>query len=264
MTYESILLSKEDGIATIRFNRPATLNSLTFQTYRELERATLEVRDDKDVRVLVITGQGRGFCSGGDVNEIIGQLFGKSSEEVLEFTRLTCRVTKNLVELGKPSIAAINGIAAGAGSVIASACDIRIAAQSARFAFLFVRVGLSGADMGIAWLLPRLVGTGKARELLLTGDILGAQEAERIGLVNRVVADGELETVAVELARKLAKGPPIALKATKELLDKELTIDFASALELDAYSQAVCLQTEDHKEGYRAFLEKREPQFKGI
>lgn len=263
MGYENIALSKAGGIATIKFTRPATLNSLTIPVYQELARATRELAADDEVRVLVITGEGRGFCSGGDVNEIIGKLISMDTGGLLAFTHLTGSVTSGLLGLGKPSIASINGIAAGAGAVIASACDIRIAAESARFAFLFRQVGLAGADMGSAYLLPRLVGLGKASELLMTGGIIGAREAERIGLVNTVVPDDQLQKVTRDMAENLASGPPIAMRVTKELLQRELNMDPEAAIELEAVSQALCMATPDFKEGYQAFQERRPPVFTG-
>jgi enoyl-CoA hydratase/carnithine racemase len=264
MSYKSFDYKVEDGIGLITFTRPDTLNSLTLQVYAEMVQATHDIALDDSVRVLVITGQGqRGFCSGGDAHEIIAVLLGKSQQELLQFTRMTGALTKGLYTIRKPTIAAINGIAAGAGAVIACACDIRIAAQSARFAFLFNRVGLTGADMGAAYLLPRIVGLGRAAELLYTGDIIKADEADRIGLVNRVVPDDQLMPTAMELARKIAKGPPLAMRMTKEALAVQYNMDIAAAVEWDAYAQAICMGTQDHREGYQAFVEKREPVFQG-
>lgn len=264
MTYTSFDYQVQDGVATITFIRPDTLNSLTLQIYAELGQATREIALDDAVKAVVITGQGnRGFCSGGDVHEIIGALQGKGPKEMLDFTRMTGALTKGIYSIRKPTIAAVNGIASGAGAVIACACDIRIAAPRARFSFLFNRVGLTGADMGAVYLLQRIVGMGHAAELLYTGDIVSAERAERIGLVNRIVPEDELMPSALELARKIAKGPPVGVRMTKEALEVQRTMNIDEALEWDAYAQALCMSGEDHAEGYRAFLEKREPVFKG-
>ncbi len=264
MSYKSFDYQVQDNVGIITFTRPDTLNSLTLEIYAELGKATREIALDEDVRAVVITGQGnRGFCSGGDVNEIIGVLQGKPFKEMLDFTRMTGALTKGIYSIKKPTIAAVNGIASGAGAVIACACDIRIAAPRARFSFLFNRVGLTGADMGAVYLLQRIVGHGHAAELLYTGDIVNAERAERIGLVNRIVEEDELMPVSVELARKIAKGPPVGVRMTKEALEVQKTMNVDAALEWDAYAQAICMSAEDHTEGYRAFLEKREPVFRG-
>ncbi|MDO8691278.1 MAG: enoyl-CoA hydratase family protein [Dehalococcoidia bacterium] len=264
MTYKSFDYQVQEGVGTITFIRPDTLNSLTLQIYAELGQATREIALDDAVKAVVITGQGnRGFCSGGDVHEIIGALQGKGPKEMLDFTRMTGALTKGIYSIRKPTIAAVNGIASGAGAVIACACDIRIAAPRARFSFLFNRVGLTGADMGAVYLLQRIVGMGHAAELLYTGDIVSAERAERIGLVNRVVPEDELMPSALDLARKIAKGPPVGVRMTKEALEVQRAMNIDEALEWDAYAQALCMSAEDHSEGYRAFLEKREPVFKG-
>src|ERR687898_1626586 len=177
----------EHGIATITLNRPERLNALTFEVYRELTDTFAALRDESEVRVVVITGSGKAFCSGGDVHDIIGELFSRNMEGLLEFTRMTCELVQNIRALPKPVIASLNGTTAGAGACIALASDLRVASEEARIAFLFVKVGLSGADMGAAYLLPRVVGLAKATELLYTGDFLSAQDTERIGLYNRVV-----------------------------------------------------------------------------
>ncbi|MBI2848878.1 MAG: enoyl-CoA hydratase family protein [Chloroflexi bacterium] len=264
MAYQSFDYQVDKGIGLITFTRPKTLNSLTLQVYDEMVQATDDIARDDGVKVLVFTGQGnRGFCSGGDVHEIIGVLLGKDQSELLQFTRMTGALTRGIYTVGKPTIAAINGIASGAGAVIACACDIRIAAQSARFSFLFNRVGLTGADMGAVYLLSRIVGLGHAAELLYTGDITDAERAERIGLVNRVVADDQLMSVVMELAHRIAQGPPIGHRLTKEALANQYNMDIDAAVESDAYAQAVCMATQDHREGYLAFMEKREPIFQG-
>src|ERR1041384_4035380 len=222
------------GVATITLNRPDRLNALTFEVYRELTDAFAALRDEADVRVAVITGAGKAFCSGGDVHDIIGELFKRAMEGLLDFTRMTCELVRNIRALRKPVIASLNGTTAGAGACIALASDIRIASDQAKIAFLFVKVGLSGADMGAAYLLPRLVGLAKATELLFTGDFISAAEAERIGLYNRVVADPELQATTRELAERLARGPGFALAKTKEMLNREMHMDLETALEAEA------------------------------
>ena len=250
-----------NGVATITLNRPERLNALTFEVYRELTQTFAELRDQAHVRVVVITGAGKGFCSGGDVHEIIGELFQRDMDGLLEFTRLTCDLVRNIRNLSKPVIASLNGTTAGAGACIALASDLRIASEQAKIAFLFVKVGLSGADMGAAYLLPRVVGISKATELLLTGDFISAQEAERIGLYNRVVPAGELEAVTAEMAARLADGPAFALAKTKEMLNRELAMNLEAALECESQAQAICMQHPDYREAYDAFVAKRAPKF---
>jgi enoyl-CoA hydratase/carnithine racemase len=250
------------GVATITFNRPERLNALTFEVYRELTDMFAELKNETDVRTVVITGAGRAFCSGGDVHDIIGELFSRDIEGLLEFTRMTCELVRNIRRLRKPVIASLNGTTAGAGACIALASDIRIAAEEAKIAFLFVKVGLSGADMGAAYLLPRVVGLGKATELLYTGDFISAQEAERIGLYNRVVPGDQLTAITRELAERLARGPGFALAKTKELLDREAQMNLDAALECEAQAQAICMLHPDYREAYEAFVNKREAHFK--
>src|SRR5881296_3053013 len=189
----SFLYEQRDGIATITLNRPERLNAITFEVYHELTDFMTKLGDEKDVGVVVITGAGRAFCSGGDVRDIIGELQGCDAEGLLEFTRLTCELIRNMRALPKPIIARLNGTTAGAGACIALASDIRIASEEAKIAFLFVKVGLAGTDMAASYLLPRVVGLAKATELLITGDFISAAEAEKIGLYNRVVARDQLE-----------------------------------------------------------------------
>jgi len=251
------------GVATVTFARPDKLNSLTFETYAELERLAWACQTDEAVRVLVLTGRGKGFCSGGDVHEIIGELQKRDVKGMLEFTRMTGAVVRNLRLLEKPVVAAINGIAAGAGSVLALASDFRIMADTARFAFLFTRVGLTGADMGAAFLLPRVVGFGRATELLMLGDTIDAATAERYGLTYKVVPAERLAEETAALARRLADGPTQALGMTKRMLNNEWGMDLVSAIEAEAQAQALLLMAEDHKEFYRAFTEKRPPRFTG-
>jgi enoyl-CoA hydratase/carnithine racemase len=249
-------------VATITLNRPERLNALTFEVYRELTDTFAALRNETDVRVVVITGAGRAFCSGGDVHDIIGELFARDMEGLLEFTRMTCELVRNIRALRKPVIASLNGTTAGAGACIALASDIRIAAEEAKIAFLFVKVGLSGADMGAAYLLPRVVGMTKATELLYTGDFISAREAERIGLYNRVVPGDQLAPITREIAERLAEGPAFALAKTKELLDREAQMNLDAALECEAQAQAICMQHPDYREAYEAFVAKRPPKFK--
>src|SRR6266446_8946636 len=204
---KGFLYREENGVATITLNRPERLNALTFDIYRELADTFAALQNERGVHVVVITGSGRAFCSGGDVRDIIGQLFGRDIEGLLEFTRMTCELVRNIRTLRKPVIAALNGTTAGAGACIALASDIRVASDKARIAFLFVKVGLSGADMGAAHLLPRLVGLGRATELLMTGEFVEAAEALRIGLYHRVVPAAELPAATASLVERLARGP---------------------------------------------------------
>jgi enoyl-CoA hydratase/carnithine racemase len=258
---KTFLYAEREGVAYLTLNRPERLNALTFEVYRELTDTFSALREESAVRAVVITGAGRAFCSGGDVRDIIGELFSRDMKGLLEFTRMTCELVRNIRALRKPVIASLNGTTAGAGACIALASDIRIASVDAKIAFLFVRVGLSGADMGAAYLLPRVVGLTKATELLYTGDFLSAEEAERIGLYNRVVAPEELETVTREFAERLARGPAFALAVTKEMLEREMNVTLDAALELEAQAQALCMQHPDYREAYEAFVEKREAKF---
>ena len=256
-------LAVVDGVATVTLNRPDKLNALTFDVYADLRDLLAELPHRGDVRVVVITGQGRGFCSGGDVEEIIGELQRMAPAQLLEFTRMTGAVVKALRECPLPVIAAVNGIAAGAGSVIALASDFRLLAESASFAFLFTRVGLAGADMGSAYLLPRLVGLGRATELLILGDKIDAAQADRIGLATRVVADASLGAETAALAKRLADGPALAYSTTKVLLTRELDMDLGSSIELEAMTQALLMKSDDHAEFYAAWSAGRRPQWSG-
>ena len=262
--WEHFRFEVEDGVATVTLDRPERLNALTFEVYADLRDLMGELPQHDDVRVLVITGTGRGFCSGGDVEEIIGTLLREGDEQrVLEFTRMTGEVVKRMRELPKPIIASINGTAAGAGAVIALAADLRIMARSATFSFLFTKVGLAGADMGAAYLLPRVVGLGRATELLLLGDPVSSARAEEIGLTSMVVEDDLLAGETASLARRLADGPAAAFGTTKALLTRELDVDLGSAIELEAQAQALLMRSEDHAEFYKAFKEKRPPKWTG-
>ena len=253
----------DDGVATVTLSRPEKLNALTFEVYADLRDLLGELPHRGDARVLILTGRGRGFCSGGDVETIIGELQSMSAGELLQFTRMSGGVVKAMRECPLPIVAAVNGVAAGAGSVLALASDFRLLARSASFAFLFTRVGLAGADMGSAYLLPRLVGLGRAMELLVLGDDLSAERALEIGLATQVVEDDELPAVAEALARRLAEGPSLAYSTTKVLLTRELDLDLASAIELEALGQALMMQSEDHREFYAAWSEGRRPAWTG-
>jgi len=256
-------LEIRDRIAFLTFCRPKTLHSLTFEVYRELvaffEGAPRDARFD----VVVVTGSGRGFCSGGDVHEIIGELFDRDMKGLLEFTRMTGDLVKAIRLVDKPVIAAVNGLAAGAGAVIALACDLRVLAESASFRFLFTQVGLTGADMGAGYLLPKVVGLSKATEMLLLGEKVSARDAERFGLANKVVPDGEVLDAAGAWAKTLADGPRLAISMTKRMIQNELTMDVVSAIEAEAQAQALLLQGKDHRAFYEAFKEKCEPRFTG-
>ena len=254
-------LDQDTGVATITLNRPDRLNALTFEVYEELTETFVRLDEEPGVRAVVITGAGRAFCSGGDVENIIGALFDREDEGLLQFTRLTCDLIQAIRRCRRPVIAALNGTVAGAGAVIATACDVRIADESAKIAFLFTKVGLSGADMGAAWLLPRMVGWGRATELLMTGDFIEAQEAYRIGLYNQVTAGADVVSAAQALATRLAAGPSKALAVTKTALNDEASMDLDAALDAEARAQANCMRDPNFKEAYAAFREKRQPRF---
>src|SRR5213596_2350696 len=258
MIYE---LDETTSVATITLNRPERLNALTFEVYTELRDKFRALDAQPGVRAIVITGAGRAFCSGGDVEDIIGALLGRDHAVLHDFTRLTCDLILAMRRCRRPIVGALNGTVAGAGAVIAAACDIRIAAESAKIAFLFTKVGLSGADMGAAWLLPRIVGLGHASELLLTGDFIDAQTALRIGLYNRVVAGASVMQEARRLAEQLARGPSSALGVTKDALNRKAHMDLATALEAEAQAQAECMRSANFREAYDAFKTKREPKF---
>lgn len=249
------------GVVTLTLNRPERLNALTFEIYDELRRTFEALDTEPGVRAIVVTGAGKAFCSGGDVHGIIGALVGQDYRKLLDFTRMTSALVLAMRRCRRPIVAALNGTVAGAGAVIAAAADIRLADPSARIAFLFVRVGLSGADMGAAWLLPRIVGHGRASELLMTGDFIDADEAQRIGLYNRVVAEGTVVTEAQAMAARLAAGPAFALEVTKDALNREAHMDLPSALEAEAQIQASLMTHLDFYEAYEALRAKRPPRF---
>ena len=257
-------LYREDGaVAEIRLDRPDVMNALTFQVYRELLDTFVALAERPTVRVVVLTASGRAFCTGGDVREIIGALVRYDRAQLLEFTRLTCDLIRAMRTLPKPVVVSLNGPTAGAGAAIALAADLRVASDTAKIAFLFVRVGLAGADMGVAHLLPRVVGLAKASELLLTGDFIEADEALRIGLYNRVVPGESLAEETASLVLRLVRGPAEGMAATKAALNAEMHMDVFSALDHEARVQADLMTRPDFQEGYKAFLEKRRPRFEG-
>ena len=252
---------RRSGVARITLNRPERLNSLTFQVYEELAETFVRLDTEPGVRAVLLTGAGRAFCSGGDVEDIIGPLFERDYRGLLEFTRSTGDLILAILRCRRPVIGALNGTVAGAGAVIASACDIRIASSEAKIAFLFTKVGLSGADMGASWLLPRIVGMGRAMELLMTGDFVDAAEAYRIGLYNRVVPGPELAAEADSWAARLARGPSFGLEITKKLVLREAAMDLESAMAAETEIQAACMEDPNFREAYEAFVEKRSPDF---
>jgi enoyl-CoA hydratase/carnithine racemase len=252
-------LDASTGVFTITLNRPERLNALTFEVYAELRDAFAALDSEPGVRAIVLTGGGRAFCSGGDVEDIIGALFARDSKGLREFTRMTCDLILNIRRCRRPVIAALNGTTAGAGAVIATACDLRIASETAKIAYLFVRVGLSGADMGASWLLPRL---GRATELLMTGDFISAEQAHAIGLYQRVVAAERVLPEAIAFADRLSRGPAPALAATKQALDAEASMDLEQALRHEAEVQAALMEHPNFREAYEAFRAKREPAFR--
>ncbi|HEY3215090.1 MAG TPA: enoyl-CoA hydratase family protein [Candidatus Eisenbacteria bacterium] len=254
-------LDPETGVVTITLNRPERLNALTFEVYAELRDTFQTLDTEPGVRAIVLTGAGRAFCSGGDVEDIIGALFARDAKGLREFTTMTCDVIRNLRRCRRPVIAGLNGTVAGAGAVIATACDVRIAAESAKIAFLFVRVGLSGADMGASWLLPRLVGLGTATELLLTGDFIDAKRAHEIGLYQKVVPEDRVLAEATTLAERLARGPSPALAVTKRALDVEAVLGLEEALRYESEAQAALMEHPNFREAYEAFRAKRDARF---
>lgn len=249
------------GVVTLTLDRPARMNALTFEVYDELRRTIRALSDEPNVRAVILTGAGTSFCSGGDVHDIIGALVGRDYRGLLEFTRMTCDLILAIRQCRRPIIAALNGTAAGAGAVIAAAADIRIGTPDARIAFLFTRVGLAGADMGAAWLLPRLVGLGRATEILMSGRFLSADEALRIGLYNEIVGADALAAAAHASAEALSRGPSFAIEITKDALNREAHMDLVTALESEAQIQAALMMHADFREAYEAFRDKRQARF---
>jgi len=261
--WEHFQFSVTGGVATVRLDRPDKLNALTFDAYADLRDLLAELPQRGDSRVLVVRGSGRAFCSGGDVHEIIGATLSMAPDELLAFTRMTGQVIQAMRECPVPIIAAVHGMAAGAGAVIALAADFRVCTPAARFAFLFTKVGLSGADMGAAYLLPRLVGLGHATRLLMLGDTISADEASRIGLVSELVEAEEFDQAVDGLAQRLASGPVQAYAQTKALLTREQDMSLSAAVELEAMTQALLMKGQDYAEFHAAFTAGREPRWSG-
>jgi enoyl-CoA hydratase/carnithine racemase len=261
--WQHFRFTKADGIGTVTLDRPEKLNPLTFESYADLRDLVGELPHHQDVRVLVIRGEGKGFCGGGDVQEIIGELVKMEPRDLMRFTKMTGDVIRAMRECPIPIIAAVHGIAAGAGAVVALAADFRVVSESGRFAFLFTKVGLSGGDMGAAYLLPRVIGLGRATELLMLGGTIDAATADRYGLVSRLTSDTDLPAAVAELATTLASGPTLAYAQTKSLLTRELDMPLSSAMELDAMTQALLMTTKDHAEFHAAFTERRPPRWQG-
>ncbi len=252
------------GIARITLDRPHKRNSLTFEVYRELADTFEALGQLREARAVLLTGRGPGFCSGGDQHEIIAELFSRDVAGLVEFTRMTGRLIHTICSVPRPVVAAVNGVAVGAGAVIAAACDLRVAAAQARFGYIFPKVGLCGADMGAAYLLPRLIGRGRAAELLFFGESIEADEALRIGLVNRVEPDAAAAVArAEEWADKLARGPAFAHAMTKKMIESEGEMGLAAALEAEAQAQALCMQHPDFRTAHEAFVKKEQPRFAG-
>ncbi len=253
----------EGRVATILLDRPERRNPLTFDSYAELRDLFQRMRHADDVRAIVLAGEGGNFCSGGDVHEIIGPLIGLKAPELLMFTRMTGDLVKAMRACPQPIVAAIDGTCAGAGAILAMASDIRIGTARSKVAFLFNRVGLAGCDMGACAMLPRIVGQGRASELLYTGRSLGGEEAERWGFLNRLVEPGRLLAEAQAFAADLASGPSFANGITKSMLHQEWSMSIDQAIEAEAQAQAICMLTEDFARAYRAFAAKQRPVFEG-
>ena len=262
--WEHFDYEESDGVATLTFSRPERLNSLTFDVYAGIRDLTRELRGrGGEVRVLVIRGEGRGFCSGGDVDEIIGELLKRDVRDVYEFAHMTGECVRNLREMPQPVIAAVNGVAAGAGAVLAAASDIRVLATSASFRFLFTSVGLSGGDMGICWLLPRIIGSGRATEALLLGGKITSQEALSWGLASKVVDDSQLDSAVAEYVAQLKALAPWGLAMTKEVLNRSASLDYSTAIEMEAFTQSLLMTAGDFREFHAGFTGKRKPEFRG-
>jgi 2-(1,2-epoxy-1,2-dihydrophenyl)acetyl-CoA isomerase len=263
MNENELILEKESGVAILTLNKPEKFNAMTTDMWKRFPNLIRDVSNDDSIKVLVITGAGRAFCAGSDAGRLASRIAGKKmSEDQKDLTTLLGAEVLCLAKLQKPTIGAINGVAAAAGISIALACDIRIASEQAKFVMAWVKMGLI-PDGGATYFLTRLLGHSKALELAFTGNTFDAIEAERIGLVNKVVPHNELMTAAKELATTIAEGPPIAIELMKKGLYSALVQDLESQLVYESYAQGICRQTEDHKEGVQAFIQKRKPEFKG-
>lgn len=258
---EHFVWEVDNGVATVTLNRPERKNPLTFESYRELRETFAALNQAPAVKAVVMRGAGGNFCSGGDVHEIIGPLTGMDDEGLLRFTRMTGDLVRAMRSCPQPIIAAVEGVCAGAGAILAMASDIRLGQFGCKTAFLFARVGLSGADMGACAILPRLIGHGRAAELLFTGRVMTSEEGLAWGFYNRVVEDVKAEAFA--LAEQLANGPSLAHAVTKRQLDAEWHVSIDDALEMEAQAQARCMETNDFKRAYQAFAARRTPEFRG-
>jgi enoyl-CoA hydratase/carnithine racemase len=261
--WRHITVTEDDGVVTVTLARPERLNALTFGAYADLRDLRAELSRERRARALVLAGEGRAFCSGGDVDDIIGATLDADTAQLLDFNRMTGQVVRALREAPFPVVTAVHGAAAGAGAVLALASDFRVADPTARFSFLFTKVGLSGGDMGAAYLLPRVVGLGHATRILMLGEPVKAPEAERIGLISQLTDEGEAPAAAAQLARRLADGPALALAQTKALLTAELDMGLSASVEMDANTQALLMNSEDYAEFHASFSEKRTPKWQG-
>jgi 2-(1,2-epoxy-1,2-dihydrophenyl)acetyl-CoA isomerase len=264
MDFENILLEKDGGVATLTLNRPDRLNSCTTGTYRELSMIMRQINRDDEIKVVILTGAGRGFCAGSDISDRLASRIEKGGEENrFEILQQVGSTALDVADVDKPIIAAINGVAVGAGLSLTLLCDFRIASEKARFGAVWVNMGLI-PDVGATYYLPRIVGVEKAMELMVTGDIINADEALRIGLVSKVVSSDQLMITAKDLATKIAAGPSVAIELMKRGLRRALNNDLKTQLDYESYAQNTCRKTEDHKEAIQAFMGKRKPQFKGM
>jgi enoyl-CoA hydratase/carnithine racemase len=260
---QHVRLTVDGKVATLTLNRPDKKNPLTFESYAELGQIFRAAVRDKSVKAFVITGEGGNFCSGGDVFEIIGPLVEMNTVGLLEFTRMTGEAVKAMRQCPQPIIAAIDGVCAGAGAILAMASDMRLGTAKAKVAFLFNRVGLAGCDMGACAILPRIIGQGRASELLYTGRVMGGEEAERWGFFNRISAPETVLADATRLAKELADGPTFGNAMTKRMLEMEWAMSVEQAIEAEAVAQALCMETEDFARAFRAFAAKQKPVFEG-
>jgi enoyl-CoA hydratase/carnithine racemase len=260
---QHVRLAVAGKVATLTLNRPDKKNPLTFESYAEIANIFRAAAKDKTIKAFVITGEGGNFCSGGDVFEIIGPLVAMNTVDLLEFTRMTGEAVKAMRQCPQPIIAAIDGICAGAGAILAMASDLRIGTAKAKVAFLFNRVGLAGCDMGACAILPRIIGQGRASELLYTGRAMSGEEAERWGFFNRLAAPETVLADASAMARDLADGPTFANAMTKRMLEMEWAMSVEQAIEAEAVAQALCMETEDFARAFRAFAAKQKPVFEG-